>query len=673
MRAFRGRLLIASMLLIHCQTLRAQDGRSPSSPDPAPAYAPASDWTGFYLGAHTGISGGSSAWSMTQPGGAPNLPGALNVFHPYGVFDGSGSQFGGLAAGYNHMLPSRVVLGVEADVSFAAEPAGGTATFNDATELFGTARGRAGYAVNRRLYYATGGLAWTHDQFTRTDLGAGGGLAGGAGEAVVGGRIGWTVGGGIEAAVAPGWTATAEYLFSRFGNSGVVFPPGAQLTSDLSRHQVRIGLNYKLGDGPTTEGTPLGIAPLEADSWNVHGQTTYVSQYAPPFHAPYGGPNSLASNSGRETWDATIYVGRRLWRGAELWINPEIDQGYGLSDTLGVAGFTSGEAYKVGYTHPYLRVPRAFIRQTFDLGGAIEKLASGLNQSSGSQTADRVVVTVGKFSVSDLFDTITYAHDPRNDFMNWSLVDAGTFDYAADAWGFTYGAAIEWYQARWTARAGLFDLSIVPNSIELDHRFDQFQIVYELEHRHELIGQPGKVALVGFLSRGKMGSFDDAVALARQTGTAASAADVRRYTSRPGVSLNAEQQVVPDVGIFGRLGWAAGNVEPYEFTDIDRTASAGLSLGGKRWGRDDDTLGLATVVNGISGAHIAYLNAGGLGVLVGDGQLPHPGLERIIETYYRIPLASWQVTADYQFIVNPAYNRDRGPVSVFSVRLRTQF
>jgi high affinity Mn2+ porin len=284
-----------------------------------------------------------------------------------------------------------------------------------------------------------------------------------------------------------------------------------------------------------------------------------------------------------------------------------------------------------------------------------------------------VVVTVGRFSVSDLFDTITYAHDPRNDFMNWSLVDAGTFDYAADAWGFTYGAAVEWYQGHWTARTGVFDLSIVPNSIELDHRFDQFQIVYELEHRHQLLGQPGKLAMVGFVSRGRMGRYDDAVTLAQQTGGTPSIADVRRYASRPGVNLNAEQQVVPDVGIFGRVGWADGRVESYEFTDIDRTASAGLSFGGKLWRRRNDTFGLAAVVNGISSAHMAYLNAGGLGILVGDGQLPHSGPEEIVETFYRLPLGKLQVTADYQLIVNPAYNRDRGPVSVISARLRTQF
>jgi high affinity Mn2+ porin len=438
-------------------------------------------------------------------------------------------------------------------------------------------------------------------------------------------------------------------------------------------HQVRVGLNHKFSDATKSDDAPLGIAPIDLTNWMVRGQTTYLHQYAAPFHAPYSGANSLASNAGRETWTATLYVGRRLWKDAELWINPEIDQGFGLSNTLGVAGFTSGEAYKVGSSHPYLRIPRAFVRQTFNVSGATEKLESGLNQFGGSQTADRLVVTVGRLSVSDMFDTLTYAHDPRNDFMNWSLADAGTFDYAADAWGFTYGAAVEWYQGNWTTRGGVFDLSIVPNSIQLTSKFRQYQIVYELEHRHDVSGQPGKVGLVGFVSRGGMGRFDEAVALAGQTGSPANAASVRRYAGRPGLTLNVEQQLVPALAVFGRVGWADGTVEPYEFTDIDRTASAGVSLGGRRWGRPADTLGFATVINGISSAHEAYLNAGGLGILVGDGQLPHPGLEKLFETYYRLPLGPWQVTADYQFVVNPAFNRDRGPVSVIAIRLRTQF
>ena len=221
-------------------------------------------------------------------------------------------------------------------------------------------------------------------------------------------------------------------------------------------------------------------------------------------------------------------------------------------------------------------MPRAFIRQTIDLGGDSQKVESDVDKFSGSQTANRVVITVGKFGVTDIFDNNKYAHDPRNDFMNWALIDTGTFDYAADAWGFTYGAAAEWYQGDWTVRGGIFDLSIVPNSIELDPSFDQFQWVGEIERRYQLWGQPGKIAVTGFLSRGRMGSYADAIALAAATGGTPSTALVRQYTSRGGVSLNIEQQITEQLGAFARAGFANGNIEPYEFADIDRTVAAGL-------------------------------------------------------------------------------------------------
>jgi high affinity Mn2+ porin len=171
-----------------------------------------------------------------------------------------------------------------------------------------------------------------------------------------------------------------------------------------------------------------------------------------------------------------------------------------------------------------------------------------------------------------------------------------------------------------------------------------------------------------------MGSFEDAIRLASLTGQPADIAAVRRFRSRPGISFNLEQQLAPDVGFFARAGLANGSVEPYEFTDVDSTVAAGLVITGKRWGRPDDTLGVAGVINGISGRHQAFLDAGGLGILVGDGKLPNPGTERILETYYSLPLLpAWRLTFDYQFITNPAYNEDRGPVSVFGTRLHAQF
>ena len=415
--------------------------------------------------------------------------------------------------------------------------------------------------------------------------------------------------------------------------------------------------------------------PAAPQIWAIHGQLTSVSQYHPAFHAAYSGPNSLdRGNRGDTTNDVTLFLGVRPWKGAEIWLNPEIDQGFGLSNTLGVAGFTSGEAYKVGRSTPYFRMQRWFLRQTIDLGGETQKVDGDQNVLAGSQTQNRLVFTIGKFGVVDIFDNNKYAHDTKNDFLNWSLIDTGTYDYAADAWGYTYGAAAEWYQGNWTTRFGLFGLSDVPNSKKLDGTLHQFQYNAEIEHRHQLWGQPGAVRVTAFVTRGRMGSLAVATERSVLTGLPPDIVAVRRWASRGGVSLNAEQQVMQDLGVFLRAGWAEGDKETYEFTDIDHTVAAGAALTGARWGRGDDTVGLAGVVNEASAQRKAFLAAGGLGILIGDGKLINSGPEEILETYYSIALIKQaHLTFDYQYITNPGYNRDRGPASVFGARVHAQF
>jgi high affinity Mn2+ porin len=406
----------------------------------------------------------------------------------------------------------------------------------------------------------------------------------------------------------------------------------------------------------------------------IHAQGTFTLQGTPGFHDPYQGPNSLTPHQRKETIDATLYLGVTPWHGTEIWINPEVDQGFGLSDTLGAAGFPSAEAYKVGKKHPYTRIQRLFVRQTIDLDGEASKVEGTANQFAGSQTADRLVLTIGKFGVGDVFDTNKYAHDPRGDFLNWTIVDAGTFDYAADAWGYSSGMTAEYYAGAWAARIGLFNLSKIPNGETLERGFNQFQVDGEIEHRHTIGGRDGAIRMTAFLNRGRFGRFDDALALAAATSDAPDTALVRRRRSRIGASVNVEQALTDTIGLFVRAGLNDGAIEPYDFTDVDRTLSAGLSIKGTGWGRAADTIGLAGVVNDISHAHRDYLAAGGSGVLVGDGQLPHPGPEAIGEAYYQWQVAKPLALAiDYQIIGNPAYNRDRGPVSAFGMRLHAAF
>ena len=411
-----------------------------------------------------------------------------------------------------------------------------------------------------------------------------------------------------------------------------------------------------------------------SEDWAVHGQLTNVTQHGARFSAPYSGTNSLRPDAPtEETTDTTLFLGIRPWAGAELWVNGEVDQGRGLSNTLGVAGFPSGGAYKLGANKPYVRLPRAFLRQTVSLGGETQAVEGEANQLAGSRTADSLTLTFGKLAVTDVFDNNSYAHDPRADFLNWTVIDAGTFDYAADPWGYTFGFAAEWTQDWWTLRGGYFELSPLPNSKIANFNFRANSPMVEAEARYKLLGQPGKVKLLGFVNRADMGSYRDAIAWGVQNGAAPDVTQVRHFATRSGIVLNLEQAISDDVGVFARLSRDDGSKEAYEFTDINKSLSAGVSIKGTSWGRAGDTFGAAIVTNALSNDAKDYFAAGGMGILIGDGKLNYAP-EKILESYYAVGLgAHFAVSLDYQHVNNPAYNHDRGPVSIYSLRAHAQF
>ncbi len=430
---------------------------------------------------------------------------------------------------------------------------------------------------------------------------------------------------------------------------------------------------------------PAGDASQSADAslpvvqdYAILGQATFVEQFHPGFHAAYSGPNSLDSGRrGDETFDFTLYGGVRPWKGAEIWVDPEVDQGFGLSNTLGLAAFSSGEAYKVGQATPYVRVQRLFLRQTLDLGGQSQAVAPDQNQLGGANTADRLVATIGKFSVVDVFDTNQYAHDARNDFMNWAVIDGGAFDYAADAWGYAYGASLEWYQSWWTLRAGIFNGSATPNSKYAAFPLgSQFQIVTEAEARYNLFGQAGKLKVLGFQTRAKLATFAalEQFYAANPDASNVDAETIRHLRNKFGGDINIEQSITADLGAFLRASFSDGRTEAYDFTDVDRSISGGFSLTGGSWNRPNDTVGVAYVVDNISKAHKEYFEQGGLGPLIGDGRLTNAAPEQVLESYYSFTVRTGiKVSADYQLVNHPAYNEDRGPVHIFTGRLHVQF
>lgn len=431
------------------------------------------------------------------------------------------------------------------------------------------------------------------------------------------------------------------------------------------------------GPATTPAGAPSGITQPQsvAEQWSFHGQGTVISQVHDVFPAKFTGIQDVPRHEGFKTSvTGTLFLGARLpWGTGEAYFDPEISGGEGFGGVTGIAGFPNGEIPRVGSPEPKPNVARAFIRQHFAFGGEQEHVDADQNQLAGFRDVNRLTVTFGKVAATDFFDTNAYSHDPRTQFENWALMDNGAWDYPADTHGYTFGLVSELYQPNWTLRYGAFTMPKVANGETIDWNLPRaIAQIIEFEQRWVFHDLGGAVRPMAYANLGHMGNYREAILHPQPDGP--DVTKTRTYSVKYGFGVSAEQAVSEDVGLFGRLGWNDGHTESFCFTEIDRTASIGVSLKGIRWHRPQDTAGLAVVVNGLAKNHRDYLGDGGHGFLIGDGRLPHYATEDIMETYYLFKVADHIfVTGDFQVIDHPAYNSDRGPIAVAGVRVHAEF
>jgi len=420
--------------------------------------------------------------------------------------------------------------------------------------------------------------------------------------------------------------------------------------------------------------------PLFKDSgWSYHFQFTGIIQAHPTFHSPYRGQNSLSAQHERAySVTTTLYLGRHLWKGAALYFNPEMAGGSGVGSTLGIAGFPNGETFRIGNPQPTVYVARIFLRQHIDLDkDHYENLTDDANQVTERVSTTRLTLTAGKFSVGDSFDNSNVSHDPRSDFMNWSLMNNGAYDYAANTRGYTYGFVAEYIRPTWTLRLGTALEPTYANGPELDWHYTHTSSEnLEWEKRYTLNKHKGALRLLAFYNVNKAPRYEDVIA-AKLSG-ADTSMDVqigKAYGGKKyGFGINTEQELSNFVSAFLRLGWNDGKTATWAFAEIDNTISGGIRIYGQSWKRSADNIGIALLSNGLSGPHRDFLAAGGYGFMIGDGQLPHYSRENIAELFYqsRVFYNCW-VTLDYQLVDHPAYNPDRGPVHLFAARAHIEF
>ncbi len=440
-----------------------------------------------------------------------------------------------------------------------------------------------------------------------------------------------------------------------------------------------------------------GRHELVNERWNAYGQLTFIGSYKPPFHARYtnlgGGPNSLLRGAeGSFTASATLYLALRLWHGAAAYLVPEVISLHPLSNLKGLGGAIQNfELQKSGSIAPQPYLSRAYLQQTLDLGGASESFESKSMQLGTRVRKRRIVLRAGSFSVLDFFDKNEFVDDPRQQFFNMAFMTYAAFDFAADARGFSFGGMAELRWDEWALRVARMAPPKHPNTLALDARiYKYYGDQVELQHDHEMFGQRGALRLLAYRNRLNTGRFDDALAaLAADPSKNAAACTSYNYDSsnpnapdlcwarrsnvKLGIGLNLEQHLSDDLGVFVRGMLSDGRSEVYAFGSTDRSLSFGALAHGAAWRRPRDLTGVGMGLGWISKVHAEYLRRGGIDGFVGDGAI-RAAAETVVEVFYSVNVLStlW-LSADFQHIVNPAFNADRGPVNIVAARMHTEF
>ncbi len=413
----------------------------------------------------------------------------------------------------------------------------------------------------------------------------------------------------------------------------------------------------------------------DSSTFQLHFQQTVVTQYHPGFRAKYtNGVNSLVEQEEAQTsLTTTFFMGFKIARYTQLYFNPEIAGGAGLSKATGIAGFPNGETFRVGNPKPQVYVARLLISQLFPIGKATGYQPSAFNQLAGQQPLRYFQLIAGRLSVSDYFDNNAYSHDPRTQFLNWSLMSNGAYDYAANTRGYTWGITGRLVLLNWQFAAAATMVPRSANGSDMDPNIGKANALQaEAAYTWHTVN-PGVLRLLVYQNSADMGNYKQAVNMANG-GIPTTITSRQEGRKKRGIGVNMEQALNSHAGVFARASWNDGINETWMFTEIDRSASIGISGDGARWKRPMDRWGIAAVGNGISKPHQNFLAHGGNGFMIGDGQLNY-GIETIFEFFYNanIHQEHFFITPDYQFVINPAYNKDRGPVHIFGIRIHTRF